>query len=1068
MPELCIHTLGHSHVFIGGELVNNFETNKVYALLVYLAVESKRPIKRGTLAGLLWSDQPEEKALHSLRQALSGLRKALGEKKEKIPLDKLHTPIILAVKDTLQINPEVDLWLDFHAFEKQLHLAYKHFQVLNGKGKINIRRLKQAVSLYKGSFLDQFFFSGSPLFDEWFTLKRDYIDQRMVEALSLLADYQEKRGELFPAIQTMKRLARLAPWDESAYLKIVRWLAQEGNWSAALSHAEKYIDYIRKDLGVSPSHEIMDLVKQVRKKSLNISYRDRITPESTQSLPLMDSTFVGREAELDLISDLLANPSCRLLTLSGVGGSGKTRLALQAAEEQVGIFSDGVFFVQLSSIQNHRGFFSAIAEAAGFRFFGDRSPRSQLISFFKNKKLLLVLDNIEHLAAEPDEKAELSQFILDILKVSEYLKLILTSRSSLELRSEQVIQVEGLSYPSQNDLKDARASNAVMLFNMTAQRILPSFSLDGELYDVVQICRMLEGLPLAIELSAAWVRVQPCREIVSEIKTDLDYLTTSMQDIPTRHRSLRAVFDHSWRLLSNEEKTALKKLSSFRSGFNLEAAQQAAGVSPVLLASLAKNSLIYRLKPDRYDLHSLIKQYALEKLVEDKDLQRKTDDRFSAYYVNYLSDRATEMKCSGQQTALEELAQERPNWQKAWEWLVKERNAAVAANCTEAIFHFYNIRSLFKEGIEMLQKASTWLEKNQQHTPFLGIVLTFLGALAYRAHEDTLCHTSLERAIRLLEEKQDLYHLAFALIFWSGIKSRRKEHAAAMDAAQRSVELNRQLGDVWGEGYALYMRGLLESRKGLLNESVTSLQGSLTAAKLCGDLRRQIGPLNILGDNACNAGSYDLAMNFFEESLDISKAIQDRYNEALTSLNLGTVFHIKKQFDEAKRLYEVSLEIWLEIGDTAGQATALSNLGELALDAGDYNAALPYFNKGLTLSRQQQDDWAEVSCLNNLVYAYIKLENFQLAETYLQHALVLCAGLSSPQLSSNTLLHHARLKLIDGDRQTAAELIHTILKAEGIQEDIRQKASILCTSEKLDLPDGPPKSVDQLIEALQY
>jgi predicted ATPase/DNA-binding SARP family transcriptional activator len=1051
MHRLRIHTLGDLQVFLDGELVDSFDTDKVRALLAFLSVEASRSHRRSYLAGLFWSDQPEEHALHSLRQALSGLRKALGEKKSQSEeYDQIR--LILVVRDTLRLNPEVPIWLDFKIFEERLSQAYEHYQRANGRGRLNFRRLKQAIDLYQGPFLDQFYLSGSPLFDEWAMMQREYINQRMMEALSYLARYQEMRGENMLAVQTAQRLAQLAPWEEAACLQIVHLLAVEGYWSAALAQAQKFIRFITAELGLEPAQEMMDLIEKVRKHAYQLSTPDKTNHPLLFNLPAMDTTFIGREREQDQLADLLSDPCCRLITINGMGGIGKTRLAVQAAEEQVGIFNDGVFFVHFSTSLDTTEFMTSLAGAVNFKFFDNRPPREQLIHYFQTKDLLLILDSFEHLLAFIPEENEIIPFLLEILNGSERIKILVTSRLPLNLKMEQVVEVSGLDFPPEIHHDPLQTYSAVELFRQTARRMQPQFSLEVEQQSVYQICRILEGVPLAIELSAAWVRLQSCTEILKEIRLDLDYLSTSMQDVPSRHRSLRVVFDHSWKLLSFDEQEAFMRLSVFRDGFTLESASTVASADPQLVANLGKASLLQHINPNRYDLHNLVQRFAAEKLAKDESAAWETSQRFAHYYAGFLARQVPLLKNAGQQQALEQMAQERGNWRQAWGWLNEQYCVSEIGQCAEAVFHYYNIRSSFQEGMELLQQASAWLEAGTQNKPVLARVWTFLGALAYRAHYDELSYTVLQRAVTVLEERGDLPDLALALVFWAGINARKKEHTLAKQAAERSAALHRQAGDVWGEGYALYLLGLLYNRQGMNQESYAAEQASLAAARQSGDLHRQIGPLNLLGDILCSQGDYDLAQGYFEESLRISRSIQDRYNSALVSLNLGTVYHLREQFEDASRLYQESLEICKDIGDTAGQATALSNLGELASDQGESYAALPYFLQGLALSRLQQDDWAELSCLNNLANAYLELNDLSSAQIHIKAALPLCLTLNSPPLSSITLLQLAKLKLKQGDQSGSAELLAVILKVEGLDLDTRQKIMQICKTAHLDLP----------------
>jgi DNA-binding SARP family transcriptional activator/predicted ATPase len=1054
MHRLEIYTLGRLKVYLDGSLVESFETDKARALLAFLAVEAGHAHRRSYLAGLLWSDQPEEHALHSLRQALSGLRKTLRETKALQPLEP--GSLILATRDTLSLNPHASIWLDLKSFEDSLSQAYAHYQRTNGRGRLNIRRLKQAVELYQGAFLDQFYLNGSPLFDEWALMRREHIDQRMIQALSFLAGYQEKRGESLLAVQTAQRLAELAPWEEAACMQVLRLFAREGHWSAALAHAQKFQRYISEELGVMLSPELSELIEQILRQASQDTKPLRLDTPTPVHLPVQDTPFVGREGELNRLADLLADPYCRLVTLTGMGGIGKTRLAVHVAEEQDGLFEDGVFFIHFSTPVDQIGFFSYLAETVDYKFSGLQPPQEQLRLFFSKKDLLLVFDSFEMvIAAQPEGNAVIS-FILALLNGSERLKILVTSRLPLGLRMEQVIEVGGLDYPPPGIQNEEQSFSAVRLFEQTALRMQPAFSLPAEQAAVNEICRLLEGVPLAVELSAAWVRLQPCSEIFLEIRQDLDFLSTSMPDVPSRHRSLRAIFNHTWLLLAPAEQAGLRRLAIFRGSFCLAAAEEVACTSPSMLSWLAKASLLQRVSPLRYEMHNLVQQFADEKLAEDAPTAQETARRFTDYYAGFLTRQIPLLKSANQPDALHRMAEEHDNWRQAWNWMMDQQRADEIGECAEAVFHYYNIRSAFEEGIELLKTTAAWLENRSNAHPPHGRVLVFLGALAFRSHQDELSWATLQRGVSILEDQTDLPGLALGLIFWAGMQARRKEHRIALQAAERSASLHQQQGNLWGEGYALYLLGLLQNRQGLNRQAFSTLQVSLAAARQSGDLHRQIGPLNVLADIMCSEGEYDKALAYFEESLAISRSIKDRFNEAMMAMNLGTVYHMTRDYAKAHQLYKASLKLCEEIGDTAGQATVLSNLGELAADQGDLQSALPYYLQGLALSRLQQDDWAEVSCLNNLAHAHLELDDLDGAQTYLRAALPLCSALNAPPLSAVALLHLARLRLKKNDRRGAALLLNALLSVEGLEKNIRDRAGQVVLEAQLDLPEGTP------------
>lgn len=1029
MAKLTIHCLGAFQASLDNEPLP-FDTDKSRALLAYLALEGAQPQRRERLAGLLWSDTPEERALHNLRQALSGLRKALCDEANSIPF-------LLIQRDTVQVNPSSDFWLDVTTFEKNLDAALHPYQRCPGpqaSGRLNIRQLQRIVTLFRGPFLDQLYLNGSPLFDEWASLKRERLNQRMIEALTTLAELHERRGETALARETTSQVLALAPWDETAHAQVMRLLAVEGQWSAAQAQYRHLRRYLQEQLGVEPAPETLALFEQIRRNAAqNIPLPARL-PLARHNLPLNTSPIIGRESELDAIADGLADPCCRLLTLIGPGGVGKTRLAIETARGQVGIFADGVYFVPLAALSTDELLPAALADAVGFTFFGNDPAPEQLLHFLGEKHILLLLDNLEQLLPlSPDG------LIVQILQHAPRTVILAASRQRLHLQEECLFPVTGLAYAKQTSTRSDEPPAAIQLFANRAQRVLPAFNLfnDANLEAATHICQLLEGLPLGVELAAAALWSHTPAEIAASLRGSLHSLESTAINADDRHRSLWAAFDVSWGLLSDDERILLARLSVFRGGFEGEMALSAVEASPALLAALMDKSLLRRSAAGRYDLHEAIRQFAAEKLSQNKAQVAYAYNRHSQVLTGFLAARIGALKSSGQVQALSEIALEWKNARQAWHWLVSSGNANALAACAEAIFHFCTIRTRYLEGIDLFSHAAASLGG---FPAVQAKILTFEGALAYRVLENEQCEATLEQALALFASLDAPNDLALCLIYASGLAYRRKKPALARQRCEQSLALFEQTGDGWGKAYALYQLGLLESRAGRVPEAQQAFHASLQVARAIGDQRRQIGPLNLLGDLNCQLGAYAESQTYFEEGLALSRHLDDRFNTALTLVNLGTTFHYTQRYAQAQRCYLESLDIAREIGDLGGQSLALTNLGELSLVQQKYAEGLAYCQQGLVLAEKAGDEWAILIGWTNLADAALGLGDLAAASEYLAQAIPLAVQSQEPALVLRALLHQGRWYLAQGENKKALQLLGLVIHHETTYEEHREAA----------------------------
>lgn len=648
MTTLTLHLLGKPQIIQDGKPLAGFISAKAQALLIYLAATG-RPHSREALAGLLWADMPEAQAAKNLRNALSNLKGLAG-------------PYLNIARDEVSFNRESDYWLDVDVFLAALSDLAETKE---------LRTLHNAVELYQGDFLEGFYVDDALALDEWMAGRRSLLKGLMLQALHTLVVRHLERAEHAAGIDYANRLLVLEPWREETHRHLMILLARSRQRSAALAQYESCRKVLAAELGVEPMPETSALYNRLKAAAA----------PPPHNLPPQPTPFVGREPELAEIAAFLDNPNAQLLTLVGPGGIGKTRLALQAAAQCIdpemaieAHFVDGVFLIPLAADtllgpdQPSESLIEALAAGLRIDLSGPIHPQAQLLNSLRDKELLLLLDNFEYMSNQARQLA-------DILRLAPKLKALVTSRVRLNLQQEGLIEVKGLDVPSPAEAAEpAQEYSAVKLFLQQARRVQSGFALaEGEWGSVIRICQLVEGAPLGIELAASWLRVLSCAEIVVEIEKGLDFLTTNWQNVPERHRSLRAVFDYSWNLLSPVEQAAFAKLAVFHGGFQREAAAGVADAALPLLAEMVDKSLLRRAATGRFELHDLLRHYAEEKLKLDEELYTQVHNAHCRYYAEFMAAHRAELIGEDVSDPLTELNAERENVRAAWNWAVSQR-----------------------------------------------------------------------------------------------------------------------------------------------------------------------------------------------------------------------------------------------------------------------------------------------------------------------------------------------------------------------------------------------------------
>lgn len=675
-------------------------------------------------------------------------------------------------------------------------------------------------------------------------------------------------------------------------------------------------------------------------------------PVVRAQLPVYATGFVGRGAELHALQQLLEARDCRLVTIVGPGGVGKTRLAVEAAGHFTS-FADGAVFVPLAALESETLALAAIADALGFKIGGADDAAEKVLAQLQDKELLLVLDNFEQLASRA---GLLELFTTRAPGVS----LLVTSRERLHLADEWVVELDGLT------VGDGEAmSDAVALFNERARRVRHDWApTRDEQRDVERVCSMLDGSPLGIELAAGWLRLLSVAELTEQIASGLDFLEASVRGVPDRHRSLRAVFEHSWQLLSPDEQRALRRLSVFRGGFDRQAAAMVAEAPLHILAALVDKSLLRRAGAVggamRFELHEAVRQYAALRLDGDEGERADVRDRHARHYALVLQGRETSLKSYHAVAAAEELRLELDNIRMAAEWSVERGMLDALAAGRVALAMFYETRNTFSEGETVFGRGVAGLERHAQQNPeraaefraAAAVMLAQQGYFAARAGQFDRARSMSERAINELRGSGDAAGLVDALIGFGIACFQKGDFGDARTALHEGVELARSTGDEWNTAFGLMLLGNLLQTVGEFDAGRPLLREALVLWRRLGHPRGLSMCLDFMSLDMLRSGAPDEAEAYLHESLELCASADDRLSFGIALEHLSAVALARGNVDEARYALDECLSLYHEVGSRWNVARALNLLGNVAARLGRGDEARERYTGALATALQ--------------------------------------------------------------------------------------------------------------------
>jgi predicted ATPase len=699
------------------------------------------------------------------------------------------------------------------------------------------------------------------------------------------------------------------------------------------------------------------------------------TARPRHNLPAQPTPFVGREVERTELARLLADPDVRLLTILGAGGMGKTRLALEAGAAQLASFERGVYFVSLAPLDSAQAIVPTTAEALGFSFYEGGEPGQQLLDYLREKNILLIMDNFEHLLAGPEPgRGDGAGLVTDVLQTAPEVKILATSRARLNVQGEHLFHLGGMDYPDWETPEDALQYSAVKLFLQSARRVEPGFDLAAaDLKYIARICRLVGGMPLGIVLAAAWLTMLTLAEIAHQISgkigASLDFLATDLRDVPERQHSMRAVFDYSWSLLTTREQAVMQALSVFRGGFTRQAATEVTEASLRELRSLVDRSLLQREPGGRYQIHELLRQYAAEKLDQEPGANEAARDRHCAYYTAMLQGFMADLKSPRQMATMAEVDGEIDNVRAAWKWAVERGQVEQVDRALEPMGFYYEQRSYFHEGEAAFRLAADRLacreweagespgQEPGDRVRVWATLLAWQGWCTIWLWRIEPASQLLRHSLGLLERLQAANRdtrreRAFVLRAVASAAWTNFDREEAKRLFEQSLALYEAVGDRWEMGYAVGYVGQLAELLGAYGEARQRCEESLALLKAVGDYGRTAWMLGMLSIVAIHQGQLEEAGRRVREGFAFLEQVGGRDQFIVGLWYLGWASLWLGRFSEACSAGEEILAFIEERGYREYPIAPSLLLSPARVHLGQYEQARAQAQRWLTDARQ--------------------------------------------------------------------------------------------------------------------
>ena len=972
-----------------------FVSQRAALMVVYLTLTGKS-IRREALATFLWDDRTQAQSLANLRSLLARIPQ---EVKACLSIDR--STVRLAKTAVVQSDATRCL----SAIEQALSVW-------------DIQALESALTLYQGPFLDGIIVDDSEGLDHWIRTERERIHQVVITGYEQLCVAFLKNRALDKGIVCAKQLIQLDELRERPYQLLMELYGRRGERERGLHVFNQCQAMLNQDFGIGPSLPVIKLAERLRRQ----------TRPPLHAVPQAVTPFIGQEALLSRLVSVLTNEE-RLLSLVGYGGVGKTRLAIALARRLERQFWDGIVFIDLSgtavtddpkrSVMYQTAVSLALLPQEGVAL------EQQILNFLREKEILLIFDNFEPFISSS------ASLLSTILQQTAGTKLVVTSRERLHLRAEMVFTIRGLSYPTDATLPDGVDSDALQLFEACAKRTGEQFSLHKTspyLGEIVKICQILEGNPLGIEIIATAMTIAEIPHIQEKITPSLTTITASQSDYPRRHKSLAAVFDYSWNLLTKDEQTALAHFSIVLGPVESTILNQIVTVPELTWERLTDKSLLIN---DRalFSLHPLVREFAQQRRV---DMLTQAEEyilweRYTTVYLAQAIEIQEKIEAGLPLETRDRLTHRLANIRIAWEWAASHYSPQLLASHAPAILGLYTQFNLAQEGLEVTLNILMRLGESTEHPAERAMfILSQVSFLGHLERYETISPL-VEMEIRLAQKGNDDELVASFLLE----KARQLEIQGQLDEAKQCLEqvstICRRKQRARLLSLARYGLGNIYRRQSLNQEALQLFQEALNASTQEAVAKDKAMILGDMGIVYTEMSDYESAIRCHEVALVFAQTIHHEAEIAKRSNNIGLLYWKLNQLDAALERYQTALALAEKLGIYRGIGIAATNVAIIYKSKEAYYQALSIYEYAYDASRKAGDVQTAVMCLGNIGTVYKALGNYEQAASYYEKALELDEGRAYPATLARHLGQLAELADLQRKVSQAHDYFHQAL-----------------------------------------